>query len=155
MVLEARVEVWKISPGSVLVTIHVRFRRESHTRFVMTTAIGVAPFVAGRMAPRDVLRTAHNAAHDARAAGAAINVYSSDTDRVHQRRFGLLNDFGARAVPPGRAALVFQPRVDLATRQCIGAEALLRWQHPRLGEVSPSEFIPIIEQTSLARPTTA
>jgi EAL domain-containing protein (putative c-di-GMP-specific phosphodiesterase class I) len=50
--------------------------------------------------------------------------------------------------------LVFQPRLDLATGRCIGAETLLRWRHPTLGEVSPAEFIPIIEQTALAKPTT-
>jgi EAL domain-containing protein (putative c-di-GMP-specific phosphodiesterase class I) len=74
---------------------------------------------------------------------------------VHQRRFGLLHDFRRALDEPGSLRLVFQPRVDLATGRCCGAEALLRWSHPLLGEVSPGEFIPIIEQTSLARPVTA
>ncbi|RYJ00596.1 MAG: EAL domain-containing protein, partial [Acetobacteraceae bacterium] len=51
--------------------------------------------------------------------------------------------------------LVFQPRVDLATRACLGAEVLLRWRHPTFGEVSPGEFMPLVEQTSMSRAATA
>jgi EAL domain-containing protein (putative c-di-GMP-specific phosphodiesterase class I)/GGDEF domain-containing protein len=132
-----------------------RARTTVSSRFVMSAAIGVAPFVTGATQPRDVLRTAHSAALDARALDPAVSVYSSSKDRAHQRRFGLLNDFGAALDEPEQLRLVFQPRVDLGTRACIGAEALLRWSHPSLGEVSPGEFIPIVEQTALARPTTA
>ncbi|RYY24581.1 MAG: GGDEF domain-containing protein [Sphingomonadales bacterium] len=131
-----------------------RVRTAVNARFVLSATIGVAPFVTGATPPRDVLRTAHNAALDARASETAVSVYSSSKDGAHRRRFGLLNDFGAALDQPGQLRLVFQPRIDLATRTCIGAEALLRWSHPKLGEVSPGEFIPIVEQTSLARSTT-
>lgn len=127
----------------------------SVVRFAMTTAIGVTPVILGEADPRDVLRTAYSAAQDARASENAVSLYSPDEDRVHGRRFTLLNDFGAALDQPGQLRLVFQPRVDVASGQCVGAEALLRWKHARLGEVSPGEFIPIIEQTSLAKPTTA
>ncbi|RYF11678.1 MAG: GGDEF and EAL domain-containing protein, partial [Oxalobacteraceae bacterium] len=127
----------------------------SNVRFVMSAAIGVAPFVTGSTPSRDVLRTAHNAALDARASQAAVSLYSSSNDGAHRRRFGLLNDFGTALNGPEQLRLVFQPRIDLATSICIGAEALLRWSHPELGEISPGEFIPIVEQTTLARLTTA
>jgi EAL domain-containing protein (putative c-di-GMP-specific phosphodiesterase class I)/GGDEF domain-containing protein len=132
-----------------------RLRTGSNTRLVMSAAIGVAPFVMGVTSPRNVLRTAHNAALDARALETAVSVYSMSNDSAHRRRFRLLNDFAAALEQPEQLRLVFQPRIDLATRTCIGAEALLRWSHPVLGDVSPGEFIPIVEQTSLARPTTA
>lgn len=132
-----------------------QLRAASNVRFVMSAAIGVAPFVAGSTPPRDVLRTAHNAALDARASEAAVSLYSLSNDGAHRRRFGLLNDFGTALSQHGQLRLVFQPRIDLATSACIGAEALLRWSHPELGEVSPGEFIPIVEQTTLARQTTA
>ncbi|MHC2107246.1 putative bifunctional diguanylate cyclase/phosphodiesterase [Methylobacterium sp. CM6246] len=51
--------------------------------------------------------------------------------------------------------LVFQPRIDLPTGRCIGAEALLRWNHPVLGPVSPSEFVPVIEHSPHAQAMTA
>lgn len=132
---------------------HIRAGYEA--RFVITTTVGVAPFVAGQRTPRDVLRLAHSAAHDARASDTLVKLYSSVNDSAQKRRFGLLNDFGAALDNPEQLRLVFQPRIDMGTRKCIGAEALLRWNHPLLGEVSPSEFIPIIERTWLARRTTA
>lgn len=51
-------------------------------------------------------------------------------------------------------SLVYQPRVDLRSGACVGVEALLRWRHPVLGNVSPGEFMPAVEQTDLARPVT-
>jgi EAL domain-containing protein (putative c-di-GMP-specific phosphodiesterase class I)/GGDEF domain-containing protein len=132
-----------------------QLRAASNARFVMSATIGVAPFVTGRAPSRDILRTAHNAALDARGTDSAVSIYSSSNDGAHRRRFRLLNDFGAALDQPGQLRLVFQPRLDLATRACVGAEALLRWSHPVLGDVSPGEFIPIVEQTSLAGPTTA
>lgn len=129
---------------------------ESELRFLMTAAIGVAPFVVGRSWPSDVLRMAHSAALDARFSEAAVVTYSFERDFVHRRRFDLLSHFGsALEADEDQLRLVYQPRVDLATGRCIGAEALLRWENPTLGNISPGEFIPIVEQTSLARPTTA
>jgi EAL domain-containing protein (putative c-di-GMP-specific phosphodiesterase class I)/GAF domain-containing protein len=144
-------DAYVVQLGSML----EKFRARSNVRFVMTATIGVAPFVTGETTSRDVLRTAHNAALDARASSTEVSVYSSSKDSEHGRRFRLLNDFGAALDQSGQLRLVFQPRVDLATRRCVGAEALLRWTHPVMGEISPSEFIPIIEKTSLARLTTA
>lgn len=138
-----------------LATMLQTHRASSSVRFVMTAAIGVAPFAAGITPPRDILRMAHSAALDARASESAVSIYSSSKDYAHQRRFALLNDFGAALDAPGQLRLVFQPRIDLTTRRCLGAEALLRWTHPTLGEVSPAEFIPILEQTSLVRPMTS
>jgi EAL domain-containing protein (putative c-di-GMP-specific phosphodiesterase class I)/GGDEF domain-containing protein len=130
-------------------------RATSNVRFVMTTAIGVAPFVAGTVPPADVLRRAHSAVIEARVSERLVSIYSPAIDSAHRRRFRLLNDFGAALERTDQLRLVFQPRIELATGACVGAEALLRWSHPELGEVSPAEFIPLVEQTSLARATTA
>jgi len=65
-----------------------------------------------------------------------------------------LKDFCDAFDLPGELRLVYQPRIDFASGQCCGAEALLRWTHPKLGDVSPNEFIPIVEQTALMRPVT-
>ncbi|MEG3174089.1 EAL domain-containing protein [Sphingomonas sp. ZB1N12] len=129
-------------------------RASSSVRFVTNVAIGVRPFILGTVPPDNVLRGAASAAEDARRTEGAIALYSSENDTAHLRQYGLLRDFGAALEAGDQLRLVYQPRIELATERCIGAEALLRWQHPRLGEVSPAKFIPIIEQTSFARPTT-
>ena len=129
-------------------------RSSSSVRFVTNVAIGVRPFILGKMSADDVLRGAVSAAQDARSVDGSVATYSSANDTAHRRQYGLLRDFGTALEAGDQLRLAFQPRIDLATGRCVGAEALLRWRHPRLGEVSPAEFIPIIEQTSLARATT-
>lgn len=126
----------------------------SSVRFVTNVAIGVRSFVIGSVSADDVLRGAASAAQDARNTDGAIALHSPANDIAHRRQYCLLQDFGAALEAGDQLRMVYQPRVELATGRCLGAEALLRWRHPRLGEVSPAEFIPIIEETSLARATT-
>ena len=67
---------------------------------------------------------------------------------VRSERVTLETDL-RRALDRGEIAVNFQPIVRLEDRTIAGFEALLRWQHPRLGLVSPAEFIPLAEQTGL------
>ena len=129
-------------------------RAESGFSFVTTIAVGVRPFILGQTAAHDVLRGAASAALDARQAEGAVALYSSKNDTAHRRQYGLLRDFTDALSAPDQLRLVYQPRIELETGRCIGAEALLRWHHPRFGDVSPAEFIPLIEQSSLVRSTT-
>lgn len=117
-------------------------------------AIGVHEFAIGEVLPRDVLRRLFNAADDARDAGRGYATYDELRDRAHSRSFQLLSDIRQALERTDELALVYQPRVDLRTGSCVGAEALLRWRHPTLGNVPPGEFIPLAEQTALARPIT-
>ncbi|MCB9947277.1 MAG: EAL domain-containing protein [Rhodospirillaceae bacterium] len=50
--------------------------------------------------------------------------------------------------------LAYQPQIEIATGRCIGAEALLRWTHDRLGAIPPGRFIPLAEKTAMIRPLT-
>jgi diguanylate cyclase (GGDEF)-like protein len=72
---------------------------------------------------------------------------------------GMLNDDAAAAVElaedlragveRGEMFLVYQPRIDIATRQVVGAEALLRWRHPKHGVLTPESFLPLADDTGL------
>ncbi|OON60356.1 sensor domain-containing phosphodiesterase [Massilia sp. KIM] len=124
-------------------------------RFITTTTIGVAPFTVGFSKGLDVLRNMHSAAHDALGAERGVRVFSSEQDAVYRRRFWLVSEFGAALERPQQLRLVFQPKVGLGDGACASVEALLRWTHPEHGPVSPAEFMPVVEGTSLARATTA
>ena len=118
-------------------------------------AIGTAPFSLGETEPADVLRIAHSAAQDARESDQRLGRYSKSNDDAHQRRFNLLVNIRKELDEPCHLRLVYQPRVDLQSGRLISAEALIRWKHPILDEVSPGEFIPLVESTALIRPLTA
>lgn len=116
--------------------------------------IGIAPFYLGALAAGDVLRSAFAAGLDARLAEKGAGLYSADIDAHYQRRFILLRDIEQALERDDELYLVFQPRISLDSAQCSGVEALLRWHHPTLGEVSPGEFIPLIENTPMVKPLT-
>lgn len=121
----------------------------------LSPVFGVAPLCLGREIKDAPLRRAYNAAEQARQAGTDVGLYSPGADKQHLRRFRLLSDMRQALSTDGELALAYQPRIDLRTGDCVGAEALLRWQHPILGAISPGEFIPLVEQTDLALPLTA
>ncbi|WP_429205740.1 sensor domain-containing phosphodiesterase [Massilia sp. UYP11] len=123
-------------------------------RFITTTTVGIAPFTVGQTEGLDLLRNMHSAAYDALATEGCVRVFSSEHDAILQRSFWLVNAFGAALESRDQLHLVYQPKVGLRDGACSGVEALLRWNHPEQGAISPGEFIPVIEGTSLARATT-
>jgi EAL domain-containing protein (putative c-di-GMP-specific phosphodiesterase class I)/GGDEF domain-containing protein len=124
-------------------------------RISLNPVIGMAPIGVGQNLGEGAIRMAHNAAQEARLTGRPVSTYSMAADDHHRRRFRLLSDMRSTLISGHELSLVYQPRIDLGTGSCIGAEALLRWQHPELGAVSPGEFIPLVEQTDMAGPLTA
>lgn len=69
--------------------------------------------------------------------------------QAHSDRTLLLNNALRRALERGQLELHYQPQISMKTSEPVGAEALLRWHHPELGDVSPIEFIPIAEGNGL------
>ncbi|QKV54960.1 sensor domain-containing phosphodiesterase [Comamonas antarctica] len=96
----------------------------------------------------DVLRMATTALYQAEAEQRPWARYSAEFDMPHRRAFALL-----RAIPAslanGEFRLVYQPKLNLHTARISGVEALARWRHPQFGEVSPAEFIDLMERTTL------
>lgn len=82
-----------------------------------------------------------------------FSVYDPDKDTHSVGRLALMTEFRT-AIEECSLDIVYQPKVDFATREIIGAEALLRWNHPQRGCIEPDEFIPLAEQTGLIKPLT-
>ena len=74
--------------------------------------------------------------------------YSTDLNQHSLERLELENQL-RRAVERNELVLHYQPKVDVTTGRIVGAEALVRWQHPSLGMVPPVRFIPIAEETGI------
>ncbi|MCR6497867.1 EAL domain-containing protein [Shinella sp. CPCC 101442] len=75
-----------------------------------------------------------------------ISFYDQAMERATLERFGLAQDLG-RALDLGQFALHYQVQKDVASGKIVGYEALLRWNHPLQGSISPAVFIPIAEET--------
>jgi diguanylate cyclase (GGDEF)-like protein len=79
--------------------------------------------------------------------------YSHDHDTYSPTKLALLGELRT-AIEDGQLAVAYQPKVEVASGRIIGAEALVRWNHPRRGFIPPDEFIPVAEHTGLLRPLT-
>lgn len=116
--------------------------------------IGLLPLDASTIEPSEVLRASLAAAQDSRRKDEGYAFYNHRTDAAHLRAFRILADLPAALAATDQLSLYFQPRIDLKSGKCHGAEALLRWTHPEMGPIPPGEFIPLAEQTALIGPLT-
>jgi diguanylate cyclase (GGDEF)-like protein len=81
------------------------------------------------------------------------NLYSVKDDHYSPDRLALVGEL-RRAVTQSELVVHYQPRVEMATGQTRSVEALVRWEHPDRGLLSPAEFLPLAEHTGLIRPVT-
>ncbi|MGC9526006.1 MAG: putative bifunctional diguanylate cyclase/phosphodiesterase [Limnospira sp.] len=117
-----------------------------------TASIGITLSDIGYDCGKEILRDADTALYQAKIKGKACHVIFNPTmHRQARERLQLESDL-RRAIQRQQLRLHYQPIVSPTTRQILGCEALVRWQHPRLGLVSPAQFIPIAEETGLIRP---
>ncbi|TFV53731.1 GGDEF domain-containing phosphodiesterase [Blastococcus sp. TF02A-35] len=106
---------------------------------------GLAPDID----PGEALRRADLALSSARAAGVGSVHRYDDALRIAQDRRSTLAVDLAGALARGELRLAFQPVVDVVMHRTVSVEALLRWRHPELGDVSPQEFVPLAEESPL------
>src|SRR5579863_948055 len=118
---------------------------------MVSPCAGLVRFRAGDADGRALLRAAMAAAQDARRLDQACLLLDSTGEFDPQRIPSLLRGLRPALAAPDQLSLVYQPRIDMRSGQCLSAEALLRWDHPTLGTVSPGEFIPLVEQTGMIR----
>jgi diguanylate cyclase (GGDEF)-like protein/PAS domain S-box-containing protein len=124
---------------------------EGHHLYV-TASVGIAQTSDPTRPPHELVEEADAAMYDAKASGGDVHrVYDQ---AVRSRAMLDIVTYQAlrEAIDRGELRVWYQPTVDLATGRLVGAEALLRWDHPELGIVGPDEFIPLAEQTGLIVP---
>ncbi len=132
----------------LLQTLTESFHINNHELFV-TASIGIAIFPHDGEDPDTLLRNADVAMYRAKELGKNnYQFYSDDMSARNFERLTLENHL-RHALAREQFVLHYQPQVDARNDRIIGVEALLRWQHPELGLVSPSNFITLLEETGL------
>jgi diguanylate cyclase (GGDEF)-like protein len=115
----------------------------------LTASIGITLFPFDANAAGVMLKNADIAMYQAKVAGKnCYRFYSRAMDQAVERRVQLEQDLRG-AFERGEMGLMYQPIYNLTDGRIVGAEALMRWQHPRLGMVPPSTFIEVAEQSGL------
>jgi diguanylate cyclase (GGDEF)-like protein len=110
--------------------------------------VGISEWRAPRVVPEDLLRQADVALLQAKEQGTVGVLYQAAHDADHQRRVLVVAEL-RRALAAEGLTLHYQPLVGMTDRNPVAFEALLRWTHPTLGNITPGEFVPLAERASV------
>ena len=120
-----------------------------HERINLSASIGVALYPLDQGDPDSLLRHADQAMYTAKQSGRNVyRLFDADQDqrtRSHREALAEIRE----ALERGEFRLYYQPKVDMRHGTVIGAEALIRWQHPQRGLLPPSVFLPLIDDHDL------
>ena len=120
--------------------------------FVVTSSIGVSLFPDDGSDIDTLLKNADVAMYQAKNAGRnSVRFYSGTMSLRSLERLELENDL-RYALQRDQLELYYQPQIDVATQRMVCVEALLRWNHPERGIISPDKFIPLAEECGLIAP---
>jgi len=122
-------------------------------RLQSNASIGIAMFPVQAHDPATLIQRADVAMYQAKRAGTGIAVYAPEADRSSVERLTLIGEL-PHATPEGQLVLHFQPCIDLRTGKTVRTEALVRWNHPRLGLLGPDQFVELAELSGAIQPLT-
>jgi predicted signal transduction protein with EAL and GGDEF domain len=123
-------------------------------RVHIDASVGIALYPDHARDALGLLRRADVAMYEAKRARTGHEVYLPARDRHSRERLALIGELRG-AIDSGQLVLHYQPKAELATGQVRGVEALVRWEHPQRGLLTPADFLPIAEQIGLMRALTA
>ena len=116
--------------------------------FYVSISIGIAITNHSRATPVELLRHADIAMYEAKAKkGAEYRVYDATMNLKVMQKVELESE-AREALRDDQFSLALQPQIEMHTGRLVGFEALLRWHHPKKGNISPADFIPLLENTS-------
>lgn len=134
--------------STIIQELHVPFIMSDH-EFSVKTNIGISIYPQHGESAEDLLKNASTALHHSKISGKNdFIIYSERLESDVVRKMGLEVQL-QKAIELNQLSVHYQPKVHLQTKTIVGMEALLRWEHPQLGMISPVEFIPIAEETGL------
>jgi len=116
-------------------------------QFTLTCSVGVALFPVDGTDGELLTRHAESAMQRAKQGGRGCFRFHQPHHDADMRQRMRLDHAMRQALASQRFRLHYQPQIDLKTGAVIGAEALIRWRDPELGEISPGQFIPVAEET--------
>jgi diguanylate cyclase (GGDEF)-like protein/PAS domain S-box-containing protein len=117
-----------------------------------TVSIGISVYPDDGTQADELLKTADIAMYKAKESGKNNYQFYAEGMNASAVNFLLLENDLRRAIEQDQLTLYYQPQFDLQTDSLVGMEALVRWQHPERGLVSPAHFIPLAEETGLIVP---
>lgn len=115
----------------------------------LTPHTGETGFVAGHLPASEILRRAVSALNEAVGHGLPSQCFNIASETQRSEDFMLMTDLKTALRENTGLYIVYQPKICLQSGKPVGLEALIRWQHPSRGELSPAAFIPLAEQTDL------
>ncbi len=114
----------------------------------VTASIGIALFPEHAENDEQLMQHADVAMYEAKAAQSGYACYARERDKHSLERLTLAGEL-SHALENGEIEAHFQPKADAGSRRIVGVEALVRWQHPTRGLISPAEFVTVAEQAGL------
>jgi diguanylate cyclase (GGDEF)-like protein len=116
---------------------------------ILSVSIGIALFPGDAQDLAVLTRCAEQAVYAAKNAGRAQHRFYDEQMNIQATKRLLMESSLRRAIQGNKLCLYFQPKIDVASGTIVGAEALVRWQHPERGMVPPIEFVPLAEECGL------
>jgi diguanylate cyclase (GGDEF)-like protein/PAS domain S-box-containing protein len=142
------IDMVKAVADKILNAFSAPFEIENNKLYV-SASVGIVMYPMADDEIKDLLRAADTAMYHAKASGRnCYHFYEASMTTMAHSRLILANQL-RDALQQEAFSLAFQPVVELSGERITGFEALLRWQHPELGWVSPGEFIPVAESTGI------
>ncbi len=140
----------EIIASKIIKSLKMPFKIDSHELFV-STSIGISQYPEDGQTMESLIKHADIAMYSVKGKGKnGYEFYHLDMLDVYSKHLSLENDL-RRALDDNQFKIYYQPQINIETNEVVAMEALIRWQHPERGLISPSEFIELAEETHLIK----